>query len=154
MKSLAFASMLTAAVAFNAPTVRTLHAQQTTTTADHDADKAKKEADKAGDDAKDAAKKASAAAKHAGKATADATKSTAKTAKKDTKSSSKAVAHDTKGAVKTSGHDAKTVGSAIKDDVTGDHKDATARCGDGTYWYSADRTGACADHGGVASWMK
>lgn len=156
MKSLAIAWMFSAALAFSAPlTVSTLHAQQTsTTTADHDADKAKDHADKAGDAAKDAAKSSGKAAKEAGKATADATKSTAKTVKKDTKSASKAVAHETKGAVKTSGKDAKTVGSAIKDDITGNHKDATAECVDGSFWYSADPTGACVDHGGVANWMK
>lgn len=156
MKSLAIAAMLSGALAFGAPTfVHTTYAQQaTTTTADRDADKAKHEADKAGDDAKEAAKKTGAAAKHAGKATASAMKSTAKTVKKDTTNASKAVAHDTKGAVKTSGSDAKSVGQALKDDITGDHKDATAKCSDGTYWYAADRAGACKDHGGVANWMK
>jgi hypothetical protein len=156
MKSLAIATMFSAALAFSAPTMSTLHAQQaaTTTTADHDADKAKDETKKAGEDAKDAAKKSGAAAKHAAKATAHQTKSTAKTVKKDSKNASKAVAHDTKGAVKTSGNDAERVGSAIKGDITGDHKNATARCADGTFWYSAEHAGACADHGGVASWMK
>jgi hypothetical protein len=56
--------------------------------------------------------------------------------------------------VKTSGTEAKKVGSAIKDDVKGEHKNATARCSDGTYWYSVERAGACADHGGVANWIK
>jgi F0F1-type ATP synthase membrane subunit b/b' len=155
MKSLAMATMFSAALAFAVPTtMSTLHAQQTaTTTADHDADKAKSEADKAGDAAKDAAKKAGSATKHAAKATAKGTKSTAKTVKKDTKNASKAVAHDTKGAVKTSGNDAKNVGAAVKGDVTGNHEKATARCKDGTYWYSTARAGACKDHGGVAGWI-
>ena len=159
MKSLALATMFSAALAFAAPmmtsTGHAFAAQQTatTTTADHDADKAKHQASKAGDDAKESAKKAGSATKHAAKATAKGTKSTARTVKKDTKHASKAVAHDTKGAVKTSGSDAKNVGAAIKGDVTGDHKNATAKCADGTYWYSVERAGACADHGGVASWM-
>lgn len=153
MKSLAIASMISAALVFGG-VATTTHAFAQQTTAERDAEKAKKEADRAGEDAKEAAKKAGAAAKHAGKATANATKSAAKTVKKDTKRASKAVAADTKGAVKTSGSDAKSVGSAIKDDITGDHKDATAKCADGSFWYSADRAGACADHGGVASWMK
>jgi hypothetical protein len=139
MKRLAIATMFSAALALGTPALTTLHAQQATTTAagattttdDHDADKAKKEAHKAGDDAKDAAKKTGAAAKHAGKATAHASKSAAKTVAKDS----------------------KETGKAIKGEVTGDHSKATAKCADGTFWYSAEHAGACSGHGGVANWM-
>lgn len=31
---------------------------------------------------------------------------------------------------------------------------ATARCGDGTYSFSANRRGTCSHHGGVAEWLK
>jgi hypothetical protein len=85
---------------------------------------------------------------------ANDTKGVAKKAGDETKDAAGAVAHDTKGAVKTTGKDSKNVGNAIVDDVTGKHDDATAKCKDGTYWYSVERAGACKDHGGVASWMK
>jgi Protein of unknown function (DUF3761) len=85
---------------------------------------------------------------------ANDTKEVAKKAGKETKDAAGAVAHDTKGAVKTTGKDTQNVGSAIKADATGDHKDATAKCGDDTYWYSVEQTGACKDHGGVAEWIK
>ena len=63
------------------------------------------------------------------------TKDAAKTAGKETKNAAGAVGHDTKGAVKTTGKETKKVGSAVAGEVTGNHKDATAKCGDGTYWY-------------------
>ncbi len=155
MKSLVIASMFSAALAFGVPAMSPVAyaVQQKTTTADQDAEKAKAEAGKAGDDAKEAAKKAGSATKHAAKATAKGTKSTAKTVGKDTKNASKAVADDTKDAAKTTGSDVKNVGAAIKGDVTGDHKNATAKCTDGTFWYSTERAGACVGHGGVAAWM-
>jgi hypothetical protein len=154
MKHLALTTMMFATLALASPTTPLAAFAQQTATADRDADKAKSEADKAGDDAKDAAKKAGSATKHAAKATAHGAKSTAKTVKKDTKRTSKAVEHDTKGAVKTTGDDVQSVGSAIKGEVTGDHSNATAKCSDGTFWYSAERAGACAEHGGVSTWMK
>ncbi len=49
MKSLALASMCSAALAFGAPaSLSTAHAQQTSTTAEQDSEKAKREADQAG----------------------------------------------------------------------------------------------------------
>jgi hypothetical protein len=92
--------------------------------------------------------------KNVGKAVADDTKKVAGTVGDDAKEVGGAVAKDTKGAVKTTGSDAKSVGAALKGDVTGDHKNATAKCADGSFWYSAERAGACKDHGGVAEWTK
>jgi uncharacterized protein DUF3761 len=158
MKSMFLAGLFSTALAFGAPTASMLHAQaatsQQTTTADQSDDKVKGHAEQAADEAKDAGKSAGQAAKDAGKATAEGTKSVAKTAAKDTKKASKAVANDTKEVAKKTGNETKKVGSAIKGDVTGDHKEATAKCGDGTFWYSVERTDACKDHGGVAEWIK
>lgn len=158
MRSVFLAGLVSTTLAFGAPKVVALHAQATTTnqqttTADQSGDKAKSDAAQAGDEAKDAGKSAGKAAKDAGKATAEGTKAVGKTVAKDTKKASKAVANGTKDAAKTTGKDTKNVGGAIKNEVTGDHKDATAKCGDGSYWYSAERNGACKDHGGVAVWI-
>jgi hypothetical protein len=153
MRSLVMAGLLATTLAFGAPAAAGAMQAQTTT-ADQDAEKAKSAGKKAAEETKEAAKKTGSAVKEAGKATVSGTKSVAKTTAKDTKKVAKAVGKDTKGAVKTTGSDAKTVGAAIKEDITGDHKNATARCTDGTFWYAADRAGACKDHGGVAEWMK
>ncbi len=37
--------------------------------------------------------------------------------------------------------------------TTNSSGNATARCGDGTLSYSASRSGACSNHGGVAAWL-
>jgi hypothetical protein len=145
-------------MALAAPKVIALHAQATTTnqqttTADQSGDKAKSDAAQAGDEAKDAGKSAGKAAKDAGKATAEGAKAVGKVVAKDTKKASKAVANGTKDAAKTAGKDSKNVGGAIKGEVTGEHKDATAKCSDGSYWYSAEQSDACKDHGGVAEWI-
>ncbi len=132
------------------------YGQQTSTeqsTADANAKKAKKHAKKAAAKSKDAAKTAGSAASEAGKATAEGTKSVAKTTASDTKSASKAVAKDTKSTAKGTANDASNVGNALKDEVTGDHKNATAKCKDGTFTYAKGHSGACSGHGGVAVWM-
>lgn len=47
-------------------------------------------------------------------------------------------------------HAAATAGSHENDDPTG----AIAQCKDGKYSHAAHREGACADHGGVAKWLR
>jgi uncharacterized protein DUF3761 len=159
MRSMFLAGLFSTALAVGAPPVTAVHAQTTTTNqqatpADQSGDTAKSHAEQAGDEAKDAGKSAAQAARDAGKAAAEGTKSVAKTAAKDAKKAGKAVAQGTEGAVKTTGKETQKVGSAIKGEVTGDHKEATAKCGDGTFWYSVEQTDACKDHGGVAEWIK